>query len=192
MKVRFLIVLVGLVVAVGVAGLLVPSQSAEAQRAPKSNAEVELIVSLGTSPDGEPATLRSVVSNIGSSGEDGIRKPGDFTVDSFFDIYIVSNIGSSGEDGVSADLTVSNIGSSGQDGVRKSTATFDSFFDISYDIGGRNVEIELVALQLRATISDPSDTAGLLDAVTKAAADAGGGVYYGHVRTGDGHVTILK
>lgn len=52
----------------------------------------------------------TAVSNIGSSGEDG--------VDAGHDDLTVSNIGSSGEDGVSDDgLTVSNIGSSGEDGV---------------------------------------------------------------------------
>ena len=85
-----------------------------------------------------------------------------------------------------SNLTVSNIGSSGQDGVsKKSDFQVDSFFDISYGIDGGKIDIELVALQLRATLSDPSDTAGFLEAVGGAATAAGGDVYYGHV-------TILK
>lgn len=78
-------------------------------------------------------------SNIGSSGDDGVRR----TPDSFFDVFTdlgearasssgrrsASNIGSSGEDGVRrtgnrhGNLTVSNIGSSGEDGVRSVATT---------------------------------------------------------------------
>ena len=166
MKIRVSLVLAGLVAAAVVAGVLVPLPSAEAQPTPDSNAEVELIVSLGISSDGTRATLEGIVSNIGSSGQDGVRGGSDFQVDSFFDIYYVSNIASSGQDGVRSNLTVSNIGSSGQDGVsKKSDFQVDSFFDISYGIDGGKIDIELVALQLRATLSDPSDTAGFLEAV---------------------------
>lgn len=168
------------------AGLLFPLSSAEAKPKPKGIVEVALIVSRGTTSDGTRATLAGIVSNIGSSGQDGVRGKSDFTVDSFFDIHYVSNIGSSGQDGVRSDLTVSNIGSSGLDGVsKKSNFQVDSFFDIEYRIDGGKIDIELVALQLRTTLSDPSNTAGLLEAVRGAATAAGGDVYYGHV-------TILK
>jgi len=66
------------------------------------------------------------ILNIGSSGQDGVS----IDVDATTSELRVSNLGSSGQDGVSidvdatgSDLIVSNIGSSGQDGVRLSTTS---------------------------------------------------------------------
>ncbi len=80
------------------------------------------------------------VSNIGSSGLDGVRSH-----------LVVSNIGSSGQDGVRQELPPDNIGSSGLDGVPfvvdfgqlgnlvpGSHFDVDSFFDITYCIRETN------------------------------------------------------
>ena len=73
--------LFALVVAVSFA-LAQPTTTDAAQG---TQAQIELIVGLGVAPNGTPATPASIVSNIGSSGQDGVRVS-DFSVDSFFDI----------------------------------------------------------------------------------------------------------
>ena len=115
----------------------------------------------------------TAVSNIGSSGQDGVRY---YTVDSFFDVFYVSN-----------------IGSSGQDGVRFiAPPSFDSFFDIEYSVASpvdRSFPTEMVALSLGVTLDDPDNPAAALDAVKSAVTEAGSTVLYHRHR---GHVTILK
>ena len=98
-----------------------------------------------------------MVSNIGSSGQDGVR----FVVDSFFDVFYVRN-----------------IGSSGQDGVR---ASFDSFFDITYELELRTIETEMVAMSLTGTYSGDLNPASLLDRVRGPSGVASPEVTYGHV-----------
>jgi hypothetical protein len=74
----------------------------------------------GVSIDVNEVSRRLSVGNIGSSGQDGV----DMEVTSSLRRLTVGNIGSSGQDGVGIEvdassrrLTVGNIGSSGQDGV---------------------------------------------------------------------------
>ena len=157
MKKRSFVLLAGLVAIVAAAffAYTQPTTSA-APRLLRSEADVELIVRVA-----KPGSSSLVVSNIGSSGEDGVR----FSVDSFFDILVVSNIGSSGEDGVRFSI--------------------DSFFDIFYDIaaddaGARSVPIELVALQLRGSNADPNNPGQVLDDLKAAVGDSGT-VIGGHV-----------
>lgn len=129
----------------------------------KSDAQMDLMIELGTGPSGKPMSVQELtrlISNIGSSGQDGFR------VDSFFDIHYVANIGSNGLDGFSV----------------------DSFFDISYEVdrsspGG--FDTEMVALSLRSTLDNADNTAAILDAVKAAVEKTGGDVYYGQI-------TVLK
>ena len=86
-------------------------------------------------------------------------------------------------------LVVSNIGSSGQDGV-SAKGSPDSFFDIFYEIdfdrpNSATIETEMVAMQLRGTVTSPANPAVALDAIRGAVSSAGGDVYIGHV-------TVLK
>ena len=76
---------------------------------------------------------------------------------------------------------LSNIGSSGQDGV---SASFDSFFDITYQIELRTIETEIIAMQLRGTYPSDLNPALLIDLDGLRIA-TGGDVTYGHV-------TVLK
>ena len=151
-----------LLVAFAAAAWAYASAGSPQAAAAKSGTEFQLDLSVGV-PAGTGAAL--VVSNIGSSGQDGVR----YQVDSFFDIIYA------------------NIGSSGQDGVRASEANFDSFFDITYDLDfsssdGRTFDTEMISMSLRAHADDP---AGALDAVVEAVRQLKGRVYYGHV-------TVLK
>ena len=169
--------------AVGIMAVAQSGAGAEVTKAPQ--VEIQLLFELPKSPDGAPTSLSDLlrtISKVGSGGYQGVR------FDSFFDITYASNIGSSGQDGVSRRLVVSNIGSSGQDGVR--AAGPDSFFDIFYEIdfkrtSSATIETEMVAMQLRATVTSPANPAGALDAVRGAISAAGGDVYIGHV-------TVLK
>lgn len=100
--------------------------------------DVEYRIQLETTTDGGDLTI----SNIGSSGEDGVA----MHIDPLGSRLVVSNIGSSGEDGVSVD--VSETGSSlalnegpGSDRLRlsaddgsSSVYMVDSFFDVEYRI----------------------------------------------------------
>jgi hypothetical protein len=152
-----------LLAAVLIAVLAVAAQAVAQPRAgeaAQSPAQIDLVLQLRC-PDGtcRPSLslgglIEKIVLNIGSSGEDGVR----YQVDSFFDVFFVRNIGSSGQDGVS----------------------FDSFFDITYEI--RSIDIELVALSLRATYSGDLNPALVIDEIRSV---AGVDVTYGHV-------TILK
>lgn len=154
--------LVAVLVSAAVTGLLVTRPSVEAGR---NQAQFDLVLEFpkqsdpGTSPRkptlGELTEL--VVSNIGSSGQDGVR----FAVDSFFDVFYVRN-----------------IGSSGQDGVRFG---FDSFFDIEYQPKFRTIETEMIALSLSGSYSVGLNESQLIDKAKEAAASAGGDIYYGHV-----------
>lgn len=150
------------------ASALAGGSPVQAATGDKGEVQVDLIIGVpvGTS-------VAAVVSNIGSSGQDGVRGgDGTFQVDSFFDVSYVSNIGSSGEDG-----------------VRASDFQVDSFFDVFYEIdysGDRGViETEMIAMQLTGRVSDPSNPGVALDAIRAAAALLKGDIYYGHV-------TILK
>ena len=145
---------------------------------------IQLLFELPKSPDGTPGSVDTLVGRIQKIGSGGYA---GFQVDWFFDIAYASNIGSSGEDGVSRRLVVSNIGSSGQDGVRSAP---DSSFDVFYEIdfkrpNSATIETEIVAMQLRATVTGTATPAGALDAVRGAVKSAGGDIYVGHV-------TILK
>ena len=149
-------------VAIAVAVILAQAQTTTtaAPRLSKNQADVELVVRVN---GGGGGNSNLVVSNIGSSGQDGVR----FSVDSFFDIH-VSNIGSSGEDGVSYSI--------------------DSFFDIFYEVSFRapgghssaSVPIELVALQLRGSNVDTDNPEHVLSDLKDALGDAGT-VITGHV-----------
>ena len=171
LKARNFLWLAGLVLLVAVVGLVVLQPGAQAASVPKDQDQLDLIVELG-----KGLTVESVVtavSNIGSSGQDGVRF---FTVDSFFDVFFVSNIGSSGEDGVRFIAPPS----------------FDSFFDIEYSVASpvdSSFPTEMVALSLGVTLDDPDNPAAVLDAVKGAVTEAGSTVLYHRHR---GHVTILK
>jgi len=123
---------------------------------------IQLILD-ATGVKGGAGALVEAISNIGSSGQDGVR--GSFNVDSFFDISYTSNIGSSGIDGFQV----------------------DSFFDITYRISGDKggFDTEMVSMQLRATLDDPAGGAAAIDRIRAAVSQAGGRTYYGHV-------TVLK
>ena len=159
--------LIGLLIIVAVATMAVAQPGVSG--AQKGQVQLQFLIELPKmSPDPTITPMEWVISNLGSSGEDGFR------VDSFFDISYVSNIGSSGLDG--------------------NTTTFqvDSFFDVFYEIefdnptgGDRTVQTEILSMDLSATLNDPTDPAGAIDAVTKAVNEGGGHVH-------KGHVTILK
>ena len=166
MRKRSIALLTGLFALV-VAVAFAVAQPTTTDAAQGSQAQIDLIVRLGEGPDGRPATPASIVSNIGSSGQDGVRRSA-FVVDSFFDVFYVSNIGSSGEDG-----------------VRVSDFSVDSFFDVTYDTTGATIETEMVAMTLTGSVPDTSNPGVALDAVREAVAKSGGDVYYGHV-------TVLK
>jgi hypothetical protein len=102
------------------------------------------------------------ISNIGSSGQDGV--------------LVVSNIGSSGQDGVR--IEVSNIGSSGQDGVNvevdlgpagglipNSQFIVDSFFDVTYRIDGLNTGQGAVSVQTGVCSFESLTVEAILDGV---------------------------
>ena len=108
-------VIAALVASVGM--LVVQPGSTDAAQV-KGDAQIDLLIELGKGAT--VGDIQRVISNIGSSGEDGVKQGGSFTVDSFFDITY---------------SRVSNIGSSGLDGVSLSTFQVDSFFDIHYEIG---------------------------------------------------------
>ena len=141
---------------------------AQAASAPKGAFQLDLII---TVPKDTPVEL--VVSNIGSSGQDGVRHI--YSVDSFFDVFYVSNIGSSGEDG-----------------VRASSFNPDSFFDVFFEIdvsdpgtGRVFIETEMVAMSLTGSLSDPSNPGVVLDEVRRSLSVLKGTVHHGHV-------TVLK
>lgn len=170
MKMRSAIVMVGIlaiVAAVGIFSILPEGQvEAKGDKGKTGQVDIELMVSAGKG--GSVEAMTAAVRNIGSSGQDGVAKGGgSFQVDSFFDIMYVSNIGSSGEDGVSFNV--------------------DSFFDIEYRVGSdrEKIETEMIAMQLRATLTDPDNPDAALDDIRAAVRGAGGDVYYGHV-------TVLK
>ena len=146
----------GLIAVIAIVGLAVAQP--RAGEAAQAQAQIDLVIKVRC-PDGtcRPSSLgaliENIVSNIGSSGQDGVR----YRVDSFFDVFFVRSIG--------------NIGSSGQDGVR-----FDSFFDITYEI--RSIDIELVALSLTATYSGELNPALVIDEIRGVTS---GDVVYGHV-----------
>lgn len=147
-------------VAVSFVGLVVAQPAAEAAR---NNAQLDLILEIPRSDD--PAGLQRslgdltelVVSNIGSSGEDGVS----FSVDSFFDVFYARN-----------------IGSSGLDGVRFSV---DSFFDIEYQTESQTIDTEILSMSLSGTYSVRLNEAQILDKARAAGLKAGGDVIYGHV-----------
>ena len=154
MKRAWVVLLASLMALVIAAGLMAFRPSVQADSKSKGEAELELIIELGSGADGIPTTIEEVVQAVSNVGS--------FAVDSFFDITYVSDIGSSGLDGFSV----------------------DSFFDITYRIespSDAKIEIELVALTLRSTLSDPANPGGALDAVKAAVTAAGGKTYYGHV-----------
>ena len=141
-------------------GSVFPNREARAASTPKGEVQIDLVMGL---PSG--SSVEAIVNNIGSSGEDGFS----FNVDSFFDVSYASNIGSSGEDGVTA-----------------KSFSVDSFFDIEYEITRTTIPIEIVAMQLHATLPDPSNPGTALDTVIAAVeSDGKSKVFYGHV-------TILK
>lgn len=152
--------LIGLLVLVAMVTMAMAQPGASS--APSGQVELELVVEMPRSPDGTPAgDLAEIIRNLGSSGLGG------FQVDSFFDVSYVSNIGSNGLDGFQV----------------------DSFFDITYEIDFDSspgaIEVEIVAMQLRGTLADPTDPAAALDAVIQAISVAKGKVYAGHI-------TVLK
>ena len=159
MKKSSIVFLVALFAVVVTAGTIVVQPTAVAAVPAKGEAQMDFMIEVGMAPDGTPMSVQQlvkVISNIGSSGEDG------FIVDSFFDITYVSNIGSSGIDGFSV----------------------DSFFDVSYKIDNssdKTFDTEMVALSLRSTLDDPNNPARAIDAVKAAVEKTGGRVYYGHV-----------
>ena len=154
----------GLVAVVAVAGLVVAQPQSEAAQ---TQAQLDLVIEFPVLlPDPDPTrppplTLGQradlVVSNIGSSGQDGVS----FGVDSFFDVFYFRN-----------------IGSSGQDGVRYSAA-FDSFFDVEYRT--LKIETEMVALSLTGSYSIILNEVDLIDKAKEAALAAGGDIIFGHV-----------
>ena len=153
----------GLIAVIAVVGLTVAQP--RAGEAAQNRAQIDLVIQIRC-PDGKCRTSledlsKRVLSNIGSSGQDGVRR---FVPDSFFDIYYLRNIGSSGQDGVSA--------------------SFDSFFDITYQIELRTIETEIIAMQLRGTYPSDLNPALLIDLDGLRIA-TGGDVTYGHV-------TVLK
>ena len=80
---------------------------------------------------------------------------------------------------VDAVKQAANIGSSGLDGF-----AVDSFFDITTDFSkdSKGVEIEIIAMQLRAASNDPNMNAGqVIDEVKAAVKDKGGHEFIGHV-----------
>ena len=130
--------------------LLRPSGTADAAPRVSGSMKVELIVEVGKGSS--IAAISKAISNIGSSGQDGVR------VDSFFDITYCANIGSSCLDGHQV----------------------DSFFDIFYSVAP-DLDTEMVALSLKCTLDNPNDPGFAIDVVKAAAVRAGGTVYYGHV-----------
>ena len=172
-------VVVALVASVGI--LVAQPGSTDAAQGVKGDVQIDLLIELGVGPDGSRATVgdvQLVISNIGSSGQDGVRRIGDFQVDSFFDITY---------------SRVSNIGSSGLDGVSVANFQVDSFFDIVYRIdplgpreppATRTVQTEMLSMSLTGRISDPSDPGAVLGRIGEGLAPLGD-------MTG-GHVTILK
>ena len=155
---------VGLVVLVAVVGLIVFRPGAQAASVPKEQDQINLIVDLGKELSVQ--SLTETISEVSS-----------FNVDSFFDI-----------------MYVSNIGSSGQDGVRfQSSPTFDVFFDVFFEVDGPSddpdgaaIPVEMVALSLTGTLSDPDNPAEAIDEIRQAITDSGGNTGY------LGHVTVLK
>ena len=143
----------GLIAVFAVVGFVVGQPRAEAAQ---NQAQIDLVLEVPKDVSLDELT-NLVVSNIGSSGQDGVR----FVVDSFFDVFYVRNIGSSGLDGVSA--------------------AFDSFFDITYELELRTIETEIVAMSLTGTFSGDLNSATLLDRVRGPSGVAGPVVNYGHV-----------
>ena len=161
---RSLILLVGLVALAGAVSIVTMQPSAQAQSTGGGDIQIDLMVVM---PAG--SSTAALISNIGSSGEDGVSVCGKatFNVDSFFDVWY-ANIGSSGLDGVSF--------------------AFDSFFDIDVSAagrGGRTVQTEMLSMSLSATLADPTNPNGVMDDLRCQVEAAGGDVYYGHV-------TVLK
>ena len=132
--------------------------------------QIDLLVELP--PGGSAATL---VSNIGSSGLDGVSGKcspdgtSSFIVDSFFDVSYVSN-----------------IGSSGLDGVRYS---FDSFFDVEYSLGpgerAGGFDTEILSMDLKASLVGSNNPGHVMDDLRCQVETAGGKII-------EGHVTVLK
>jgi|GEM_PF-2880899 hypothetical protein len=166
MKMRNAIVMLGIiaiVAAVGISSFLPDAQAApKAKQGDKGQVEIQLVLDPGEG--GSAERMVTAISNIGSSGQDGVRST--FIVDSFFDIsYYAANIGSSGLDGVS----------------------FDSFFDITYSTsaGNRTVQTEMISMSLTGSLSNPDNPGEALDAIRAAVTKARGVLHHGHV-------TILK
>ena len=165
---RGLVLVVGMIALAVAVSTLALQPSAQAAAAPKGQVQIDLMVEV--KPGGDTALI---VSNIGSSGLDGVScGRSSFNVDSFFDVSYVSNIGSSGEDGV--------------------RFIVDSFFDVEYSIApptpdstGRTVQTEILSMDLSAALVDPDDSSQVMDDLRCQVEDAGGTVYYGHV-------TVLK
>ena len=103
----------GLIAVIAIVGLAVAQP--RAGEAAEHRAQIDLVIEIkcrdGSCRTSLEELSKRVLSNIGSSGEDGVRR---FVPDSFFDIFYLRNIGSSGQDGVR-----SNIGSSGQGRCQK-------------------------------------------------------------------------
>ena len=109
--------LVGLIAIVVAVGLMAFQPNVQAASAPKGNAQVDLLIELGT--DGTvPNTMADMIRVV--------RENGTFQVESFFDISYVSNIGSSGLDGY--------------------TFTVDSFFDVEYRVSSFDTEMVSLSL----------------------------------------------
>ena len=147
--------LIGVVVIVGLAVAQTPAGEAAQAR---GRAQIDLVIEV---PDPDINTplkelTELVVSNIGSSGQDGVR----FTVDSFFDVFYVRNIGSSGEDGFKAN--------------------FDVFFKVEVR---RTIPTEMVAMSLTGTYSGEFNPVTLIDRVRSPSPGGSTGprVFYGHV-----------
>jgi hypothetical protein len=121
--------------------------------------------------------------------EGPVEAKGDKSKAGQVDIELMVSAGKVGSVGAMT-AAVRNIGSSGQDGVKTDGGSFqvDSFFDIEYRVGGletHKIETEMIAMQLRTTLTDPDNPNAALDDIKAAIQAAGGGVYYGHV-------TVLK
>jgi hypothetical protein len=88
-------VVMAVVVAIGF--MVVPSSTPEAVAKGKNQFQMDLILAPGPGPDG---TSRISTSGTIELTQLSLAEAG-YNVDSFFDVMYVSNIGSSGEDGVS-------------------------------------------------------------------------------------------
>lgn len=135
----YLAVIMAVVVATGFLVYQSTAPSVVSAEDGRPHAQLDLII---TVPDGTDAPLKMTLDLVTK----GLAN-GKYQIDSFFDVSYVSNIGSSGEDGVS--LSVSNIGSSGEDGVRRGGNFDVFFeVDYKKAKKGTTIETEMVALSL--------------------------------------------